>query len=101
MNYEEDIVTLFARGKIAEAKKLVPLINWYNISDYHYLSEGFMREFKDKLNWDTISQEQSLSEPFVEEMSDYVNWYYIIRDEVVGENFVNAMMKDLLAKKKE
>jgi hypothetical protein len=51
--------------------------NWYNFSNYKYLSEDFIREFQDEVSWTTISINQKLSEPFIKEFQYKVNWEII------------------------
>ena len=45
-------------------------INWKKISEYKYLSEDFIREFKDYVDWYNISLYQKLSEDFIREFKD-------------------------------
>lgn len=50
-------------------------IDWTSISSFKFLSEDFMREFKDKLNWNVMITSQKLSEDFIREHISYIkNW---------------------------
>jgi hypothetical protein len=62
--------------------------NWYNFSNYKYLSEDFIREFQDEVSWTTISINQKLSEPFIKEFQYKVNWEYISRYQKLSEDFI-------------
>ena len=57
-----------------ELKKLIDAGNWLAVSCYKGLSEGFIRENKDKVDWTNISYYQKLSEEFIREFQDKVNW---------------------------
>jgi len=61
---------------------------WEEISKCKYLSEGFMREFKDKVNWNYISVYQKLSEEFIREFRNRVDWGYISIDQKLSEGFM-------------
>ena len=45
--------------------KLAEEQGWINISQYQKLTEGFIREFANKVNWDYISEYQKLSSKFL------------------------------------
>lgn len=64
---------------IKEANKILgtKYKNWVDISCHQCLSEGFIREFKDKVYWRLISEYQYLSEDFIREFKDKVDMYYI------------------------
>ena len=51
--------------------------DWGMISQIKYLSEDFIREFKDRVDWELISSQQKLSEDFIREFQDRVDWDYI------------------------
>ena len=61
---------------------------WREISCYQKLSEGFMREFKDKVDWINISIYQKLSEEFIREFRNRVDWGYISIDQKLSEGFM-------------
>ena len=50
---------------------------WEEISYYKYLSEEFIREFKDKVNWYYVSKYQKLSEEFIQAFKSKI--YNIIK----------------------
>ena len=52
-------------------------VDWESILIYQRLSEDFIREFKDKVDWDCVSEFQILSEDFIREFQDRVNWEFI------------------------
>jgi len=64
------------------------VINWNEISRKKMLSEGFIREFEDKVNWDYIPIFQTLSEDFIREFKDKVDWYSILRAQKLSEDFI-------------
>ena len=61
--------------------------HWLNISMHEYLSEDFIREFKDKVDWYYISIYQDLSEDFIREFKNEVNWYNISVNQNLSNNF--------------
>jgi len=63
-------------------------IDWFYISEYQKLSEGFILEFQDKVDWVLISEYQKLSEGFILEFKDKVDWYYISEYQKLSENFI-------------
>ena len=62
--------------------------DWSLISIYQKLSEGFVREFADRVDWDRISEYQKLSEGFIREFSGRVNWLYISAYQRLSEEFI-------------
>ena len=54
--------------------KDIQKIDWDIVSVRQKLSEGFIKEFKDKANWFNISSNQTLSESFVREFQEKVKW---------------------------
>jgi len=46
--------------------------DWHFISCNHVLSEGFIREFKDKVHWRGVTFYQKLSDSFINEFKQYV-----------------------------
>jgi hypothetical protein len=53
-------------------------IDWTNIcSQYHRLTEPFMRKFHEYLDWPLVSKAQKLSEKFIEDFQDKVIWQHI------------------------
>jgi hypothetical protein len=63
-------------------------VDWWDISEYQKLSEGFIREFKDKVIWINISAYQKLSEGFIREFKDKVIWINISASQKLSENFI-------------
>lgn len=61
---------------------------WYYISDYQKLTEEFITEFQDKVNWECISSSQILTEEFIERFHDKVNWAYISCHQKLSEEFI-------------
>jgi len=61
---------------------------WEEISAYNYLSEEFIKEFKDEVIWFYISCSQKLSEDFIREFKDKVNWIYISSYQKLSEAFI-------------
>ena len=74
------------RDLIGEKIKIYDL-DWIYISYHQKLSEGFIREFKDKVDWKYISRFQELSEEFIREFKDRVNWEYISVFQILSEGF--------------
>ena len=62
--------------------------DWGDISYRTGLSEGFIREFQDKVEWDEISINQKLSEDFIREFQDYVEWWNISYHQKLSEDFI-------------
>ena len=63
-------------------------VNWPYISQFHTLSEDFIREFKDSVDWYYISCYQTLSEDFIREFKDSVNWFSISQSQTLSEDFI-------------
>ena len=63
-------------------------VSWFQISIYQRLSEDFIREFADRVDWGSISKCQHLSEDFIREFQDKVKWYWISRYQHLHENFI-------------
>jgi len=63
-------------------------VHWYHVSSCQKLSEGFIREFKDRVDWDLISSHQMLSEDFIREFKDKVNWHLISSRQKLSEDFI-------------
>jgi len=72
-NSTQGLIDIFTKGYGKDIKKWY----WIEISKYQYLTEDFIREFKDKVDWWYISYYQELSEPFIREFKDKVDWWYI------------------------
>jgi len=66
-------------------------VHWNAISRFQILSEDFIREFKDRVNWIYISRHQKLSEEFIREFKDRVNWDYILIDQYLSKEFIKEM----------
>lgn len=64
-------------------------IYWKNISQYHLLSEEYIKKFQNKVNFWRISQYQKLSEEFIVEFHDRVNWTCISQYQKLSEEFIN------------
>lgn len=61
---------------------------WTDISRYRYLSEDFIRHFKDKLDWLFISACQKLPEEFIREFQNKVYWMQISAFQELSEDFI-------------
>ena len=75
-------------------KLLKGSIDWYYISRYQKLSEGFIREFKGSVNWYRISEYQKLSEGFIREFKGSVDWYHISIYQKLSEGFIREFKTD-------
>jgi len=69
-------------------RKFKDYVDWLYISKTQKLSEDFIREFEDKIRWFYISRTQTLSEPFIREFKDKVNWFYISKFQKLSEDFI-------------
>ena len=65
-------------------------VDWNHISSYKFLSEDFIRDFKDKVKWYYISYFQKLSEDFIREFADKVNWNCISEYQKLSEEFIKV-----------
>ena len=63
-------------------------VNWNCISHFQHLSEGFIRKFKNKVEWDWISEYQKLSEDFIRKFKKKVNWYCISKYQHLSKEFI-------------
>lgn len=63
--------------------------DFYSLSNYQYLSEGFIRKFQDKIDWSIISRYQRLSEKFIKEFEEQVDWYLISKYQILSEEFLH------------
>jgi len=63
-------------------------LNWDLISSSKYLSESFIREFKDDVNWNYINAYQKLSENFIKEFQEKVHWDYVSIYQKLSESFI-------------
>ena len=61
---------------------------WRELSEHQFLSEDFIREFKDKVNWGCISHYQHLSEDFIREFKDEVTWGWVLISQRLSEDFI-------------
>ena len=68
---------------------------WRALSEHQYLSEDFIREFKDKVNWNCISTYQRLSENFIREFKNKVNWNCISNYQRLSEDFIREFKNDV------
>lgn len=62
--------------------------NWVDVSSHRYLSEDFIREFKEEVDWRRISAYQKLSEDFIREFKDKVVWLWIVINQNLSEDFI-------------
>ena len=60
---------------------------WHYISAYQTLSEEFIEKHYNKVDWDKISINQKLSEEFIEKYCDNVDWYCISKYQTLSEEF--------------
>ena len=68
---------------------------WRKLSAHRYLSEDFIREFKDDVSWYQISMYQRLSEDFIREFADRGNWVFISKHQHLSENFIREFKDDV------
>jgi len=68
---------------------------WEYISESQKLSEAFIREFQDKVDWSRISSSQKLSEEFIREFKDRVNWEYISIDQKLSTKFIDEFKNEV------
>ena len=61
---------------------------WYEVSAHKFLTEGFIREFADKVDWLGISAHKKLSEDFIREFADKVDWFYVSEAQQLSEDFI-------------
>ena len=65
--------------------------DWALISEYKYLTEDFIRKFKNRVTWFLISRCQKLSENFIRKFKDEVDWDYICMYQTLSENIIINM----------
>ena len=70
-------------------------VSWFQISIYQRLSEDFIREFADRVDWGSISKCQHLSEDFIREFKDRVNWYLISECQHLSKEFIEEFKGEL------
>ena len=67
--------------------------NWDFISTYEFLSEDFMRTFKDKLNWSVLFEWQRMSNSFIKENIDKIktkdDWFSVVFSQNLSEDFID------------
>ena len=68
---------------------------WRELSSHRYLSEDFIREFKDDVSWFQISMYQRLSEDFIREFADRVDWGSISKCQHLSEDFIREFKDDV------
>lgn len=61
---------------------------WVYVSCYKYLSEDFIREFRNFVNWDRIACHQILSEHIIEEFQDRFDWKLITMYQNLSDEFI-------------
>jgi hypothetical protein len=71
------------------------IVNWYNVSKHKKLSEGFIKEFQDKIYWEWIFQDQKLSEEFIREFKDKVYWRDISICQELSEGFIKEFQDEV------
>lgn len=62
--------------------------DWMSVSAHKFLTEDFIREFKDDVYWNCISENQSLSKGFIREFQDRVYWELISKYQHLSEDFI-------------
>jgi hypothetical protein len=70
-------------------------MHWIYFS-YLPLSEGFIRDFQDKLDWERISIHQKLSANFIREFRHKVHWPLILRHQKLSEDFIREAIAHYL-----
>ena len=63
-------------------------VSWFQISIYQRLSEDFIREFADRVDWGCVSKCQHLSEDFIREFKDDVSWGWVSISQHLSEDFI-------------
>ena len=63
-------------------------VRWWEISEYHKLSENFIRKFQDKIDWGWVCMKNKLSEDFIFEFYDKVDWFFIGSYQKLSEKFI-------------
>lgn len=83
---EENIMELYELN--IDLEKVIDDLDWYTISIYRKLSEGFLRKFKHYVNWKNVCTFQQLSEEFIKQFESYVDWSIISRNQKISVEFV-------------
>lgn len=71
---------------------------WFDIFEYHKLSENFIRKYVEQYDndiWSVISKYQTLSEDFIIEFKDKVDWYDISGKQKFSEEFALKFHNEL------
>jgi hypothetical protein len=86
---KEEIISLIKKLELnCSVEEFKDIVDWYYISEYQKLSEGFIREFKNEFDWGHISEFQKLSEDFIREFQDKVHWWDISIYQKLSEDFI-------------
>ncbi|HEY9703567.1 MAG TPA: hypothetical protein V6C58_14055 [Allocoleopsis sp.] len=64
------------------------LLDWNAISSYRYLSDNFIRKYKNFLNWNNICTTQNLSANMILEHSKYINFNIVSNKDSMFKNKV-------------
>jgi len=67
-------------------------VNWYGISYSQKLSEDFIREFIDRIYLDGISYYKYLSKEFIQEFKDEVDWHNISSYQKLSARFIDEFI---------
>lgn len=62
--------------------------DWFRISSYCMLPEGFIAKYKEFVDWKSISYKQNLSENFIRYYKNSVDWYGISSSQTLSLNFI-------------
>jgi hypothetical protein len=73
--------------------KVKDKVDWYNVSHYQTLSEGFIREFQNKVDWYNVSYYQTLSEGFIREFQTKVHWNWISQNKNISNEVKTKFKK--------
>ena len=79
---------LLERIEIDIEESKLSSFDWFDIACNHNLSEGFIREFKDKLDWEFVSEYQFLSEDFIREFQNKLDWYHLSKKQKLSDSFL-------------
>jgi len=67
---------------------------WNWISRMYYLSEDFIRNYKDFVNWGSISRYQKLSEEFIFEFKEYLIYAHLIDNRHIPSNLKHRIINE-------
>ncbi len=92
---------VFIREIVDNKKFKTDSLFWFTICKCQDLSEGFIREYQDKVDWNCISAYQNISEDFIREFKDKVNWFNISVFQSISKDFVEEFKDRLVLREVE